>query len=441
MSEEMSRTTRFLTRNTHSCLGNDTKLEAICAYLCVADEMLELTADKRSTTHRTEKMFGPSPTQPTINTGTYVIQSTTTSAYIPATSTTTSATEVMTSCESVLVTSVPPSTAWLSPRSTAVMQVTAATRRVSDPMFSAAYSPLDRPLLAPPLRRPHRAPPSARVTTRGFTPTGRQAPTTAVVAAAGPESVTSSQTLPLSMGSRRGVSRSAEVLDTMDVAECVGGGGSVGVVIGETTAASAHSPFPLHLTPRRRAATISPGASYSDDELDEDDEEYESREPATMKLVRLQSEINDRKRRLHQLLRRVNSLERTHPAAPEVDRWYVSPPDLGAGSRHHVDSWDRSVGFPAVTAAVPRRYVAAASPQRLPSEYATYQPQRWTPVRAGAFVGPHHPVSSTLSRPAPRLYRSLSYDTDRDAFLSRTSQPLAAPPMTSRTEMTSRALT
>ena len=51
--------------------------------------------------------------------------------------------------------------------------------------------------------------------------------------------------------------------------------------------------------------------SYSDDddeaELDEDDEEFETRDAATLKLVRLQSEINDRKRRLNQLLRRVNS--------------------------------------------------------------------------------------------------------------------------------------
>jgi len=167
---------------------------------------------------------------------------------------------------------------------------------------------------------------------------------------------------------------------------------------------------------RRRAATIS---SYSDDddEVDDDDEDYESREPATMKLVRLQSEINDRKRRLHQLLRRVNSLERTHPS--DVDRWY---PDVS----RQVDVWDRSVGFPP-----PRRY--AASPQRVP-DFA-YQPQRWTPVR-GTFVGPHHPPPPS-SRQPPRLYRSLSYDTDRDPFLSRPmydrlppsiDQPYASPP-------------
>ena len=336
--------------------------------------MFELAADKHSTTHRTEKLFGPqSQPQATINTCTYVIQSTATSAYVPATSTMTSTSEPaqgMTSRESVPVTSVPPSTGGLSARSSA-LQVT-APRRVSDPMFSAAYSPLDRPLLAPPLRRPHRAPPSARTATRF---TGRQ-PTTSA-AAVGPEAGSASQTLPLPVGSRRAVSRSAEVLDKMEVG---------------VSPTVAHSPYPGRT--RRRAATIS---SYSDDddELDEYDDDYETREPATMKLVRLQTEINDRKRRLHQLLRRVNSLERT-----DVDRWY---PDVS----RQVDVFDRSMGFPP-----PRRY--AASPQRVP-DFA-YQPQRWTPVR-GAFVSPHHPPPS--SRQPPRLYRSLSYDTDRDPFLSR----------------------
>ena len=337
-------------------------------------------------------MFGPqSQPQPTINARTYVIQSTTTSVYVPTTSTMTSAAGPMTSCESVPVTSVPPSTAWLSPRSSA-LQVT-TTRRVSDPMFSAAYSALDRPLLAPPLRRPHRAPPSARIATRFA---GRQPPTSAV---AGPETVPASQTLPLPVGSRRAVSRSAEVLDKMDVVS-----GGVETVT--------HSPFPVRT--RRRAATMS---SYSDDEFDEDDDEYETREPATIKLVRLQTEINDRKRRLHQLLRRVNSLERTHPS--DVDRWC---PDIGG---RQLDSWDRPVAFP-----VPRRY--AASPQRLPE--FVYPAQRWTPVR-GAFVGPHH--APPPSRPTPRLYRSLSYDTDRDPFLSRPvfdrlppsiDPPFASPP-------------
>jgi len=340
-------------------------------------------------------MFGPqSQPQPSINTCTYVIQSTTTSVFVPDASTMTTTAEqprAMTSCESVPVTSFPaPSTSTLSPRSSA-LQVT-TTRRVSDPMFSAAYSPLDRPLLAQPLRRPHRAPPSARVTTRF---TGRQPPTTAVV---GPETVSASQTLPLPVGSRRAVSRSAEVLDKMDVG---------------VSATVTHSPFPGRT--RRRAATMS---SYSDDDddVDEYDDEYETREPATMKLVRLQTEINDRKRRLHQLLRRVNSLERTHPA--DVDRWY---PDMG----RQVDVWDRSLGFPPQ-----RRY--AASPQRVPD--VVYQPQRWTPVR-GTFVAPHYPPPS--SRQPPRLYRSLSYDTDREPFLSRPvfdrlppslDQPYASPP-------------
>jgi len=352
--------------------------ECVCvAAVDVTDTCDVFEPATQSTTHRTEKMFGPqSQPQPTINTCTYVIQSTTTSTYVPATSTMTSTAEqpqAMTSRESMPVTSVPPSGARLSPRSSA-LQVT-STRRVSDPMFSAAYSPLDRPLLAPPLRRPHRAPPSARVATRFI---GRQPPTSVV---AGPETVSPSQTLPLPVGSRRAVSRSAEVLDKMEV--------------GVSTAA-AHSPFPGRA--RRRAATMS---SYldDDDEVDDDDDEYETREPATMKLVRLQTEINDRKRRLHQLIRRVNSLERTQP--PDVDRWC---PDVG----RQVDVWDRSTGFPP-----PRRY--AASPQRFP-DFA-YQPQRWTPATGGAYVGSHH--TPPLSRQPPRLYRSLSYDTDRDPFLSR----------------------
>lgn len=333
-------------------------------------ETVEVTLDTNSATHRTEKMFGPqTQPQPTIDTCTYVIQSTATSAFVPATSTTTAEQSRVMTPESVPVTSYPVS---LSPRSSA-LQVT-VTRRVSDPMFSAAYSPLDRPLLAPPLRRPHRAPPSARVATRF---TSRPPPTSTI---SGPETVTSSQTLPLPVGSRRAVSRSAEVLNKIDVG-CGGGSG--------VSATVTHSPFPART--RRRAATMT---SYSDDDddVDEYDDEYETREPATMKLVRLQSEINDRKRRLHQLLRRVNSLERNHPT--DVDRWYPADRQL--------DVWDRPpLGFQP-----PRRY--PASPQRVSDP-----PQRWTRVRAGAFVGPPPPSRQ------PRLYRSLSYDTDREPFLSR----------------------
>ena len=311
----------------------------------------------------------------------------------------------MTADESVptaVTSSVSSSPAWLSPRSSTLPATVPATtaRRVSDPMFSAAYSPLDRPLLAAPLRRPHRAPPSARMANRF---TGRPSPTVAASGAASAdpaETISTSQTLPLPVGSRRAVSRSAEVLDKMDV----GGGGSAVAV------AAAHSPFPGR-TPRRRAATL-PSYSDDDDTVDEDDDEYEAREPATLKLVRLQTEINDRKRRLHQLLRRVNSLERTnHPA--DVDRW-------GYPDARQIDGWDRSVAVPPPPQQ--RRYVA--SPQRLPPDFAVYQPPRWTPVRGagGTFAigGPHHPPPpppSSSRQPPARLYRSLSYDTDRDPFL------------------------
>jgi len=253
-----------------------------------------------------------------------------------------------------VVSSVPSSVCRLSPRSSA-LQVTTA-RRVSDPMFSAAYSPLDRPLLAPPLRRPHRAPLSGRMAARF---TARQTPSSAASV-----SVSSTQTLPLPVGSRRAVSRSAEVLDKMDV----------GV--------SATISHPARTRPRTTANVTS--YSDDDDDIEEDfDVEYETREPATLKLVRLQTEINDRKRQLHQLLRRVNSLERTHQLS-NVDRWH---PDIS----HRAD----------VVVTAPRLYTA--SPQRVPD--MGYTPQRWVPAR------------STLM--APRLYRSLSYDTDRDAFLSQ----------------------
>jgi len=197
------------------------------------------------------------------------------------------------------------------------------------------------------------------------------------------------------------VSRSAEVLDKMDV----GAGGGMTV--------ATNLPFPVR--PRRRAATMTSlyrraatmTSSYSDDdeELDEDllDDEYDPRESANVKLVRLQTEIDDRKRRLHHLLRRVNSLERRHPVA-DVDRWY---PDVIGPHQLDAAGWDRPVVVPPPG----RRY--AASPQRVP-DYGYLPPTaRWTPVR-GAYVGP-----SSSSRPPPRLYRSLSYDTDRDAFLSR----------------------
>jgi len=90
------------------------------------------------------------------------------------------------------------------------------------------------------------------------------------------------------------------------------------------------------------------------------------------------------------LLRHVNSLERT-------------PPDWYQEIAHPVDGWERHVVVPAA-----RRY--PVSPQR---DFA-YSPQRWVAGRATY----QRPAAS--SRPAPpRLYRSLSYDTDRDPFLAR----------------------